>query len=160
MKNMIINYVQKGFILIELMIVVVIIGILVVVVILQYQDYIVCFQVIWVVGEVNVLKLNVESIFNSGGQIGLIDDLIINLCIILIGWIGFNLVNGNLVIVNLVVVNVFWVVIMGIDVFNVVVGVVIIVICVIDGSYSCQIINGLIVNGWKDLYVFVGCLYS
>lgn len=60
MKNMNINHAQKGFTLIELMIVVAIIGILAAIAIPQYQDYIAKSQVSRVMGEVGSLRTATE----------------------------------------------------------------------------------------------------
>ena len=56
MKNIQINHAQKGFTLIELMIVVAIIGILAAIAIPQYQDYIARSQVNRVMAESGSLK--------------------------------------------------------------------------------------------------------
>ncbi|WP_417708005.1 pilin [Rheinheimera aquimaris] len=66
MKNMRINHAQKGFTLIELMIVVAIIGILAAIAIPQYQDYIARSQVTRVVGEASNLKTAVENCVLKG----------------------------------------------------------------------------------------------
>ncbi len=60
------NTAQKGFTLIELMIVVAIIGILAAIAIPQYQTYIAKSQVSRVVGETGNLKTAVEDCMNSG----------------------------------------------------------------------------------------------
>ena len=60
------NTAQKGFTLIELMIVVAIIGILAAIAIPQYQTYIAKSQVSRVVGEAGNLKTAVEDCYNSG----------------------------------------------------------------------------------------------
>src|SRR5690554_3317821 len=84
---------QQGFTLIELMIVVAIIGILAAVAIPQYQDYTARTQVSRVIGEVNALKSNAESIFNSGGEVANVDNLGVSPRQIGIGWTGSNLVD-------------------------------------------------------------------
>jgi type IV pilus assembly protein PilA len=68
MKNMKINHAQKGFTLIELMIVVAIIGILAAIAIPQYQDYIARSQVSRVVGEVGAVKTQAEDLMMRGVQ--------------------------------------------------------------------------------------------
>ena len=60
------NTAQKGFTLIELMIVVAIIGILAAIAIPQYQNYIAKSQVSRVMGETGNLKTAVEDCLNSG----------------------------------------------------------------------------------------------
>ena len=60
------NTAQKGFTLIELMIVVAIIGILAAIAIPQYQNYIAKSQVSRVVGETGNLKTAVEDCMNDG----------------------------------------------------------------------------------------------
>ncbi len=66
MKNMQINHAQKGFTLIELMIVVAIIGILAAVAIPQYQNYIGSSQVSRVMGEVGSLRTAAETCLMNG----------------------------------------------------------------------------------------------
>ncbi|KAF0808939.1 type 4 fimbrial PilA [Alcanivorax sp. S71-1-4] len=60
--------VQKGFTLIELMIVVAIIGILAAIAIPQYQDYISRSQVQRVVGEASSVRTAIEEILMRGGN--------------------------------------------------------------------------------------------
>lgn len=69
MKNIQMNHAQKGFTLIELMIVVAIIGILAAIAIPQYQDYIARSQVTRAVGEVNALKTAAEAAILQGQTI-------------------------------------------------------------------------------------------
>lgn len=68
MKNMSINHAQKGFTLIELMIVVAIIGILAAIAIPQYQDYIARSQISRAVGEVSSLKTAIEEELMRGAD--------------------------------------------------------------------------------------------
>lgn len=66
MKNIQVNHAQKGFTLIELMIVVAIIGILAAIAIPQYQDYVARSQVSRVVGEVSSVKTQAEDMLMRG----------------------------------------------------------------------------------------------
>ncbi|MEX0606060.1 MAG: pilin [Marinobacter sp.] len=66
MKNMQINHAQKGFTLIELMIVVAIIGILAAIAIPQYQNYIARSQVNRVMAETGAIKTAVETCILDG----------------------------------------------------------------------------------------------
>jgi type IV pilus assembly protein PilA len=71
MKNMKINHAQKGFTLIELMIVVAIIGILAAIAIPQYQDYIARSQMNRVYGELSALKTAAEDNLMRGNAASL-----------------------------------------------------------------------------------------
>src|SRR5680860_261682 len=87
MKNMKINHAQKGFTLIELMIVVAIIGILAAIAIPQYQDYIARSQVTRVVGEISALKTSAEEQLMRGQEPSGTRTAV--------GFTGSNLLKGN-----------------------------------------------------------------
>jgi len=167
MQEIKMNHAQKGFTLIELMIVVAIIGILAAVAIPQYQDYTARTQVSRLVGEVNALKSNAESIFNNGGQIGTEDDLTTDPRTIGIGWTGSNLVeNGTgaanapdygLTINNPAAANMSWNVVMGTDASAAVRGATITVTRTLQGAYNCVVTPPTTNNGWKDSYAPAGC---
>ena len=66
MKDIQMNHGQKGFTLIELMIVVAIIGILAAIAIPQYQNYVASSQVARVMGEVGALRTQAETCLMNG----------------------------------------------------------------------------------------------
>jgi type IV pilus assembly protein PilA len=78
MKNIQINHAQKGFTLIELMIVVAIIGILAAIAIPQYQDYIARTQVNRVYGEIAALKTSIEENLMRGRFVNAADEATAN----------------------------------------------------------------------------------
>jgi type IV pilus assembly protein PilA len=78
------NQMQKGFTLIELMIVVAIIGILAAIAIPQYQNYIVKSQVSRAVAELGALKTAYEACLNEGKTTAAECDL---------GWTGSNILS-------------------------------------------------------------------
>ncbi|AZR42356.1 pilin-like competence factor ComP [Marinobacter salarius] len=166
MKNIQMNHAQKGFTLIELMIVVAIIGILAAVAIPQYQDYTARTQVSRVVGEVNALKSSAESIFNSGGQVvSSADDLTATPRQINIGWTGSNLVddthgNNGLEVTNGAQADMSYNVVLGTDASGAVAGVTITVSRSTAGAWSCAITGGGSVTGWKDSYAPAGCPHT
>lgn len=166
MKNIQMNHAQKGFTLIELMIVVAIIGILAAVAIPQYQDYTARTQVSRVVGEVNALKSSAESIFNSGGQVVDGPDVLnVQPRQISIGWTGSNLVDdaqgtNGLVVNNGNQADMSYNVVMGADASGAVAGATITVSRSITGAWSCAITNGDPTKGWKDSYAPAGCPHS
>ncbi|MCC4282830.1 pilin [Marinobacter salarius] len=159
------NHAQKGFTLIELMIVVAIIGILAAVAIPQYQDYTARTQVSRVVGEISALKSNAESIFNNGGIVAHTDDVTVSPREIGIGWTGSNLVDDTVGTNGLDISNgdqadMSWSVTMGTDASTAVRGAEVTISRATDGSYSCSITNGPTANGWKDSYAPAGCPHS
>jgi len=87
MKNIQINHAQKGFTLIELMIVVAIIGILAAIAIPQYQDYIARSQMNRVYGELSALKTAAEENLMRGNAASLDADAL--------GWAGSSLIAGT-----------------------------------------------------------------
>lgn len=164
MQEIKMNHGQKGFTLIELMIVVAIIGILAAVAIPQYQDYTARAQVSRVVGEVNALKSNAESIFNNGGQIGNVDDLDTDPRTIGVGWTGSNLVAGANTAPNFGLniedgdsATMSWNVTLGTDASAAVRGAIITVARTANGAYTCEITAPTTGNGWKDSYAPAGC---
>ncbi|WP_211285683.1 pilin [Marinobacter guineae] len=162
-----INHAQKGFTLIELMIVVAIIGILAAVAIPQYQDYTARAQVSRVVGEVNALKSSAESIFNSGGEVvATADNLGASPRQINIGWTGSNLVDdtygdaAGLDVTDGDLPTMTWSVKLGEDASGSVRGVVITVSRSLAGAYSCSMTGGTSTQGWKDSYAPASCEHS
>ena len=167
MKNMKINHAQKGFTLIELMIVVAIIGILAAIAIPQYQDYIARSQVTRVVGEVNSLKTNIEDSLNRGATIitGYDDDLSVspiqialgydatksNLLDSTVGTSGMAVTGGNTAAPTIEAT-------MGGDASAAVAGAVVTITRDASGRWNCAITgktDGS--NGWKDSYAPAGC---
>nr|WP_286220299.1 pilin [Marinobacter sp. LA51] len=167
MKNMNINHAQKGFTLIELMIVVAIIGILAAVAIPQYQDYTARAQISRVVGEVNALKSSAESLFNSGAEVvATADNLAADPRQINIGWTGSNLVDdaygdaAGLQVTNGELPTMTWSVRMGEDASGSVRGVIITISRSLAGAYTCAMTGGTAAQGWKDSYAPASCEHS
>ncbi|MFC4528475.1 pilin [Dyella halodurans] len=100
MKN-----VQKGFTLIELMIVVAIIAILAAIAIPQYQTYVVRSQVSRVMGEAGDMKVVVEDCLNNGatGQITTTPNATVPSCVLTAS--SSDLMNGGLPVVNAAAAN-------------------------------------------------------
>lgn len=101
MKNIQMNHGQKGFTLIELMIVVAIIGILAAIAIPQYQDYTARTQVSRVVGEVSSLKTAIEEELMRGADPSAVDTTVAPVpasAAAELGWTGSDLLGTALAI--------------------------------------------------------------
>ncbi len=156
MKNMKINHAQKGFTLIELMIVVAIIGILAAIAIPQYQDYIARSQVSRVVGEVGAVKTQAEDLMMRGVQpdgtadVGDAD------------YVGYEAARSDLVTTFAVAggdatTDLTLTATMGGTAATNVVGAEIIwTRDVVDGIWSCTVVDPG-TAGWKDTYAPAGC---
>lgn len=150
MKN-----VQKGFTLIELMIVVAIIAILAAIAIPQYQNYIARSQVTRVVGEIGALKTAAEDcILNGQTAVGTAEgecDL---------GFTASNLideadsteVSGGTLSTTSTLVGTLG----GTAAAPAVIGAVITWTRSADGSWSCTVTAGTD-DGWKDSYIPTTC---
>jgi type IV pilus assembly protein PilA len=154
MKSIQIHHAQKGFTLIELMIVVAIIGILAAIAIPQYQDYTARSQVTRVVGEVSAIRTAVEESVNRGG-------VTLSTVATDAGYVGYNAAASDLVsgfvitqsglpAVNLAAT-------MG-DAGAAVSSAVIEWDRDVNGAWSCSI-TGVVdgVGGWKASYAPNGC---
>ncbi|MCK7546970.1 pilin [Marinobacter koreensis] len=162
-----INHAQKGFTLIELMIVVAIIGILAAIAIPQYQDYIARSQVSRVVGEVSSLKTNVEDALMRGATIveGYSDDLSTTPIKIALGYDAdkSNLLDPNSGTNGVTIsagdtaaptIEAF----MGGDSSAAVAGAVVTLTRTASGNWSCAITGKTDgTDGWKDSYAPAGC---
>ncbi|WP_417547081.1 pilin [Marinobacter segnicrescens] len=162
MKNIQMNHGQKGFTLIELMIVVAIIGILAAIAIPQYQDYTARSQVTRVVSEINSLRSGAEAAILQGRTI--VSDAAPGDGEEDLGWTESNLVDGDgkdqvdvdggdgatpTISVTL-----------GGDAGANVADVVISLTRAADGSWTCGMTGGDSDNGWKDSYAPTACPHS
>ncbi|GGE57630.1 prepilin-type N-terminal cleavage/methylation domain-containing protein [Streptosporangium jomthongense] len=164
MKNMQINHAQKGFTLIELMIVVAIIGILAAVAIPQYQDYTARSQVTRVVGEVNALKTNIEDALQRGAEIvdGYTDNISANEIALAYdstksnlldssaGTNGVTITGGDTATPTIAAT-------LGGQASAAVTGAVVQITRDAQGRWTCAVTNGGNVTGWKDSYAPAGC---
>lgn len=153
MKNMNINHAQKGFTLIELMIVVAIIGILAAIAIPQYQDYIARSQVSRVVGEVGAVKTQAEDMLMRG------ETPVTGTTAGDTGYVGYD--DGRSDLVDTFAITsttdlVLSATLGGTAATNVTGAIVVWTRDVADGIWSCQI-TAPSNSGWKDSYAPSGC---
>lgn len=151
MKDIRINHAQKGFTLIELMIVVAIIGILAAIAIPQYQDYIARSQVTRVVGEISALKTSAEEQLMRGSEpsgnltaLGFTDSDLISS-----DTVAFN-TNGSGTMTAT----------MGENASSAVSGAVITLTRTAGGAWSCGITTTPTGGGWDNSYAPSGCPVS
>jgi type IV pilus assembly protein PilA len=154
--------VQKGFTLIELMIVVAIIGILAAIAIPQYQDYIARSQVTRAVAEVSALKTAAEAAILEGKEIVSADaegagefDL---------GFTASSLLDGagkaQITVTDGATSEPSLEAELGGSAANAVQGVTITVSRSAAGVWSCAMSGGVAANGWKNSYAPAGCPHS
>jgi type IV pilus assembly protein PilA len=146
MKNMRINHAQKGFTLIELMIVVAIIGILAAIAIPQYQDYISRTQVTRAYGEISSLRTAVEENLMRGNNAFVLNDL------------GY--VDGNISTVTIAPAFVSGVggltASLDGDAASGVQAATVVLSRLADGTWSCTVLANA-ASSWKDSYIPAGC---
>lgn len=147
MKNIHINHAQKGFTLIELMIVVAIIGILAAIAIPQYQDYIARSQMNRAYGEVSALKTGAEESLMRG--VALSGDLST------LGFTGSSLIASTTI--NESSGEYTLQATLGDDASVAIAGVVIEIIRTTAGSWSCNIDDSSAPGGWDASFVPTGC---
>ena len=153
MKNMKINHAQKGFTLIELMIVVAIIGILAAIAIPQYQDYIARSQVTRVVGEISALKTAAEGQLMRGEEpsgaasLGFTgSDLMVSEALTTV---AFNTAGDGSIVATL-----------GDNASSAIAGATVTLSRGTDGSWSCATAKGTAGAGWNNSYAPSGCAVS
>ncbi|WP_111495776.1 pilin [Marinobacter bohaiensis] len=151
MKNIQMNHAQKGFTLIELMIVVAIIGILAAIAIPQYQDYIARSQVTRVVGELSALKTSAEEQLMrgttpSGGAdaVGFAGSDLLESFTLNFDSSGAGTIGGEL----------------GGNASSAVDGATVTLSREADGTWSCAVTTGSVGGGWDDSYAPSGCPVS
>nr|WP_330165879.1 pilin [Marinobacter shengliensis] len=146
MQKIRMNHGQKGFTLIELMIVVAIIGILAAIAIPQYQDYIARTQVNRAYGEVSALRTAVEENLMRGNNAFVLADL---------GHVDSN--------ISTIAINPAFAAGAGAlvatldgDAASAVAGATVTLSRVADGTWTC-VVDGSGAGSWKAAYVPAGC---
>lgn len=165
MKNIQMNHAQKGFTLIELMIVVAIIGILAAIAIPQYQDYTARSQVTRVVSEVNSLRSAAEAAVLQGRTI--VSDANPGDGEEDLGWTDSNLLGGDdddtgkeQITVGGDDATPTIAATLGRDAGANVAGVTVTLSRTADGNWTCSLSGGSDDQGWKDSYAPTACPHS
>ncbi|MBI44331.1 pilin [uncultured Marinobacter sp.] len=146
MKNIQVNHAQKGFTLIELMIVVAIIGILAAIAIPQYQDYVARSQVNRVYSEISSLKTATEEQLMRGinpsvaSQLGFTSSNLMNAAPTVSFTAGSGTISATL----------------GTDASTAVAGATITLNRQANGTWTCTVSGGN-AGSWKTDYVPTGC---
>ncbi len=143
-----IKRVQKGFTLIELMIVVAIIGILAAIAIPQYQDYTARTQVARVVSEMGAYKTAFEDRLNNGVVPAALAD---------IGYTQSSLFAADPAVPDTTTGSFTWTVTLGNKASPAVAGAAVNWVRAATGGWTCNITAGTAANGWKDSYAPSGC---
>jgi len=146
MTNMKINHAQKGFTLIELMIVVAIIGILAAIAIPQYQDYISRTQVTRAYGEVSSLRTAVEENLMRGNNAFALDDL---------GYVTGNISTVTIAPAFTAGAGGLTATLNG-DASSGVQNATVVLSRVADGTWSCTVLANN-ATSWKESYIPAGC---
>lgn len=155
MKDIRINHAQKGFTLIELMIVVAIIGILAAIAIPQYQDYIARSQMNRVYGELSALKTAAEENLMRGnaGSLNTADAL---------GFTNSSLLNGGDPAVDFTTGDGSGTIAgtLGGQASTAVAGVVLTISRTDAGTWGCSVNTSSATGGWDDTFLPTGCTIS
>ncbi len=164
MQEIKMNHGQKGFTLIELMIVVAIIGILAAIAIPQYQDYTARSQVTRVVSEVNSLRSGAEAAILQGREIVSVAPASVSTGQEDLGWTQSNLLantgKDQITITGGDTATPTIAGTLGTDAGANVAGVTVTLTRGADGSWSCGLSGGTSGQGWKDSYAPTACPHS